>query len=52
LNNATANVYLAATAKSKVYVNGKLSDKNAFRIDEGVAVTQVGSGVYLFEVKL
>lgn len=49
--NAEANLYLPATAKSKVYVNGKSADKNTLEINDGVAVMQAGSGIYLFEVK-
>ena len=46
--NTTATIYLPATAKAKIYVNGKLVENLAFQEDK--AVLNIGSGEYLFEV--
>lgn len=47
--NTMATVYLPATAKSTIYINGQKS--NAVKIKEGTAVIETGSGTYNFEVK-
>ena len=47
--NTIATVYLPATAKSTIYINGQKS--NAVKIKEGTAVIETGSGTYNFEVK-
>jgi len=47
--NTMATVYLPATAKSTIYINGQKS--NTVKIKEGMAVIETGSGTYNFEVK-
>lgn len=47
--NTIASIYLPATAKSTIYINGQKS--NAAKIKEGAALIETGSGTYNFEVK-
>ena len=49
--NAKATVYLPATVKSKVFVNGKVTAGNTVAIKENSALVNVGSGDYVFEVR-
>jgi hypothetical protein len=46
--NTTATVYLPATTKSKISVNGETVKKSDFQ--ENKAILKIGSGEYLFEV--
>ncbi|MEA5460407.1 family 78 glycoside hydrolase catalytic domain [Arcicella sp. LKC2W] len=46
--NTTATIYLPATAKSKISVNGKIVKNLDFQEDK--AILNIGSGQYLFEV--
>ena len=46
--NTTATIYLPATAKSKIYTNGKIV-KNP-NLEEDNVILKIGSGEYLFEV--
>lgn len=46
--NTTATIYLPATIKSKISINGKTVKKSDFQEDK--AILNIGSGQYLFEV--
>ena len=46
--NTTATIYLPATIKSKISINGKAVKKSDFQEDK--AILNIGSGQYLFEV--
>ena len=49
--NTTASIYLPATGLSTIYVNGKIVNRQNFKIKDGLAVLETGSGKYDFEVK-
>lgn len=49
--NTTASIYLPSTAMSTIYMNGKKISSNKINIKDGMAVIEMGSGEYQFEVK-